>query len=674
MSKISILIVEDEAIVAEDLAGVLRQLGYDVAGITATGEEAIELGRRHQPALVLMDIRLAGPMDGIAAAQQIHCECKIPVLFLTAHSDPGMIESAQQTGAFGYILKPFDERDLRIQIEMALYKHAAEQQLRESDKRLALAISAAQIGMFDWNLTTGSILWTQTHEAIFGYAPASPTVTTMSTTTTKHDYRKWADRVHPEDLPLVEEASHRCMQENKPLEVQYRIIWPDGSVHWIETKAVFLCDNGQAANRMLGAVVDITERIKAKEEEAKLEEVNRHLQKSASLSRMAGAIAHHFNNKLHAVMGYLELAKENLARNDTSSTNLTAAMLAADQATEVSKMMLTYLGQVTGKREPLDLSETCRKLLVTLQAGMPKKVVLETDMPSPGPTIKADAKHIQQVLSSLVTNAWESAGACMETTIHLTIGSVPAADIPVARRFPINWQQKDSIYACLEVQDNGCGITNEDLEEVFSPFFSTKFTGRGLGLSMVLGLVQAYGGVVTVLSSLGKGSVFRVFLPLSAEPVPRQPDEADRTMEFQAGAVLVVDDDATAIDIADKMLAKLGFTVLCAGDGIEALELFQKHRQEIRLVLCDVSMPRMDGWETLSALRQIAPAIPVILASGYNEDQVMDGTHSEQPHAFLGKPYDFATLKKTIGCLGSLQSFHILAESPTVVSSITEEN
>jgi CheY-like chemotaxis protein len=120
MSKLSILIVEDEAIVAEDLAGVLRQLGHDVAGITATGEEAIELARRHRPALVLMDIHLAGAMNGIAAAQQIHRECRLPVLFLTAHSDPGMIESAQQSGSSRVHLKPFDERDLRIQIEMAL--------------------------------------------------------------------------------------------------------------------------------------------------------------------------------------------------------------------------------------------------------------------------------------------------------------------------------------------------------------------------------------------------------------------------------------------------------------------------------------------------------------------------------------------------------------------------
>jgi PAS domain S-box-containing protein len=442
-----------------------------------------------------------------------------------------------------------------------------------------------------------------------------------------------------------QQVLQKGMVRDYPLEIRHH----DGHILSVLCNATVIRDDSGTIRGVLATARDITERRRAEEEKAKLEAVNRHLQKSASLGRMAGAIAHHFNNKLHVVMGHLDLAKVNLARGDTCPDNLTAAMLAAGQAAEVSKMMLTYLGQVSGKREPLDLSETCRKILVTLQAVMPKNVVLETDMQSPGPTIKADAKHIQQILSSLVTNAWESVGACQAAAIRLTIDSVPAAEIPVARRFPINWQPEDSVYACLEVRDNGCGITNGDLEEVFSPFFSTKFTGRGLGLSMVLGLVQAYGGVVTVLSSLGKGSVFRVFLPLSAEPVPRQPDEADRTIGFQAGTVLLVDDDEIVVDITGMMLAKLGFTVLCAGNGIEALELFQKHRQEIRLVLCDVSMPRMDGWETLSALRQIAPAMPVILASGYSEEQVMDAAHPERPQAFLGKPYDLAALKNAIG-------------------------
>jgi signal transduction histidine kinase/AmiR/NasT family two-component response regulator len=139
MSSLSILIVEDEAIVAADLAAKVRQLGYDVVGPTATGEEAVELASRHRPALVLMDIRLAGAMDGITAAEQIHRDCRLPVLFLTAHSDSGTVERARHAEAFGYILKPFDERDLRIQIEMALYKHAAEEKLRESAAELQAA-------------------------------------------------------------------------------------------------------------------------------------------------------------------------------------------------------------------------------------------------------------------------------------------------------------------------------------------------------------------------------------------------------------------------------------------------------------------------------------------------------------------------------------------------------
>jgi PAS domain S-box-containing protein len=262
MSNLSILIVEDEAIVAEDLAGKVRQLGYDVAGITATGEEAIELARRHKPTLVLMDIRLAGEMDGITAAQEIHRGCNLPVLFLTANSDMSTVNRALQAEAFGYILKPFDERDLQIQIQMALYKHAAERRLRESEERLALAVSAAQIGMFDRSLPSGSTLWTQISKAIFGYSQAITTPTTTATSSTEHEQSEWTDRVHPEDMPFIEEEFRRCLQDHEPLEVQYRIIWTDGSLHWVETKAVFLYDEDDKASRLLGVVMDITKRKK----------------------------------------------------------------------------------------------------------------------------------------------------------------------------------------------------------------------------------------------------------------------------------------------------------------------------------------------------------------------------------------------------------------------------
>jgi len=456
---------------------------------------------------------------------------------------------------------------------------------------------------------------------------------------------------HPEDKTKFLEHYLKTELEVKKqhLSLDYRILTRSGETRWINHMCAAVYDEDRKWLGRRESNRDTTESRQAEKEKARLEKVNRQLKKSASLGRMAGAIAHLFNNKLHVVMGHLELTKESLTRADTSTYNLEAAMLAAGQAAEVSRMMLTYLGQVTGKQEPLDLSEMCRKCLNTLRTNMPKSVALETDMPSPGPAVKANAKQIQQVLTNLVTNAWESTEGNRPGVIQLATRTVSPADIPIGRCFPINWQPEDCAYACLEVRDNGCGITEEDLDEVFSPFFTTKFTGRGLGLPMVLGLVQAHGGVVTVESERGKGSIFRVFLPISAEEVPQQPIDTDVLEEIQqVGTILLVDDEEIIVDITSRMLAKLGFTVVSARDGIEALELFLQHKKEIRLVLSDVSMPRMNGWETLTALRQISPDIPVILASGYSEEQVMDGAHPEKPQAFLGKPYGFKDLRNAI--------------------------
>ena len=178
-----------------------------------------------------------------------------------------------------------------------------------------------------------------------------------------------------------------------------------------------------------------------------------------------------------------------------------------------------------------------------LRAAMPKDMVLDTDLPALGPAISANANQIQQVLTNLVTNAWE-AGDDSRSAIHLTVKTVSPADIPASHRFPIDWRPRDSAYACLEVVDAGSGIADKDIEKLFDPFFSSKFAGRGLGLSVVLGIVRAHGGAVTVESEPGRGSTFRVFLPVSAEKVLSQPDEAAQSPEIDGGGtVLLVEDE-----------------------------------------------------------------------------------------------------------------------------------
>ena len=239
---------------------------------------------------------------------------------------------------------------------------------------------------------------------------------------------------------------------------------------------------------------------------------------------MAGAIAHHFNNKLGAVIGNLELTIEDLPHGLPPSKTLIAAMQAALNAAEVSGQMLTYLGQGVGKQAPMDLSDVLRLRVPLLQASIPGSLRFTVDWPSPGPTIRANANQIQQVLNNLITNAREAAGE-NQGTIALKVKIVSPADIPAIHRFPVDWHAQDCTYACIEVTDEGCGVAEEDIDKLFDPFFSTKFTGRGLGLSVVLGIVKAHGGVVAVESTIGSGSIFSVFVPISMEGIPPQLDQ-----------------------------------------------------------------------------------------------------------------------------------------------------
>jgi two-component system cell cycle sensor histidine kinase/response regulator CckA len=454
--------------------------------------------------------------------------------------------------------------------------------------------------------------------------------------------------VFREDQDIHYRHSKQLSETGAPQSWELRLLRKDAAPFWARVEATTSQGvDGEILCRVI--MSDITESKLAEEERAKLEVQNRQLQKAEGLGRMAGAIAHCFNNHLTVVMGNLELAIADLPPGEGPTDKLSAALQAARDAAAVSNLMLTYLGQTHAQHEPLDLSEVCRRCLPLLGAAMPKDMVLETDLPSPGPVISANANQIQQVLSNLATNAWE-AGSYGRCAIHVTVKTVSSADIPVSHRFPIGWRQSDNAYACLEVMDEGSGIEETDIEKIFDPFFSSKFTGRGLGLSVLLGIVRAHGGAVTVESEPGRKSTFRVFLPVSAEIVVRQSDRTAQSTEIDSGgAVLLVEDEPMVRKVVENALATLGFAVLLAKDGVEAVEVFSQHRDEVRCVLCDLIMPRMNGWETLAALRKLAPGLPVILSSGYDEAYVMAGDHPELPQALLSKPYQIQELREALG-------------------------
>jgi PAS domain S-box-containing protein len=280
----------------------------------------------------------------------------------------------------------------------------------------------------------------------------------------------------------------------------------DGSLFDVQVSAAVVFDETGTPIAMTSTSIDITER-KAIEAQTRL------FQKIEGLGRMAGAVAHNFNNQLQVVIGNLEIAMEDFPQVLSPDENLSLAMQAARKAAEVSRLMLVYLGQTSGKYEPMDLSEICRQNLPLLQSAIPEGILLETDFPFSCPVTRANAGQIQQILTNLVTNAREAIPD-EGGTIHLTVKTVFHTHIPSANRIPFDWHPRNIFYACLEVSDTGCGISKKDIEKIFDPFFTTKFTGRGMGLPVVGGIVKAHGGGVTVDSEPGQGSVFRIYLPV----------------------------------------------------------------------------------------------------------------------------------------------------------------
>lgn len=406
-------------------------------------------------------------------------------------------------------------RDITSQKHIEEERQSALNLLLESQLRLGIAVKAANFGIYSYDFGSGQAYYSPEFLALYGL-PADGHLAL--------DEDLLPKALHPDDksdfLRQMKAASDPT--GSGILEHTYRIIHSDGQVRWLRVTGQTTFSGKQPSDRPLhadGVIQDVTKGKRLDEEQKKLEQQRQQLQKADSLKTMAGAIAHHFNNQLGAVIGNLEMAIDDLPPG-SSVESLDEAMQASHRAAEVSSLMLTYLGQSVVERTLLDLSETCRQGLPLLKAAVPKEIFFTTDLPIPGPIVCANTNQILQVLTNLVTNAWEAEGK-KKGTIDLTVKTVSPVNISAIHRFPVDWQSADVIYACMAVTDRGCGIANEDIGKIFDPFFSSKFPGRGLGLAVVLGIVEAHDGVVTVESEKEQGSTFRVFLPMSPEQTLR---------------------------------------------------------------------------------------------------------------------------------------------------------
>ena len=449
---------------------------------------------------------------------------------------------------------------------------------------------------------------------------------------------------------LYSSARHNAIETGEKQSVELLIGKSEESTLWVRSDIEADLDETGALLSWRIVLVDITAQRRAEEEKKQLEYEFRQMEKAKSLSRMAGAVAHHFNNMMAVIVGNLDLARLKLPPDSDIAQNLFEAEASANRAAEMSHLMLTYLGQKKKAHHPLDFSAVCRECIRNWPEHIPDKAGVYTDLPESGPFVKADQSQMEQIFKALVTNSEEAMENRDGGTIEISIDTMNASDIIYRHCFPKDWQPSADEYAALTISDTGKGIDENAMELIFDPFYTDKFTGRGIGLSVVLGIVKAHGGCISVESTPDKGSTFKVFLPLTSEAPPvEKTSKKDRVgTEGKGRTVLVADDQSMVLETIEAILKSQGFEVLIAKDGAEALEVFSEKQTEIELIISDLTMPRMNGWETLQAVRKLQPDIPFILTSGHNKAMAMDTGQNEQPDAFLQKPFDINAVKKAL--------------------------
>lgn len=371
------------------------------------------------------------------------------------------------------------------------------------------------------------------------------------------------------------------------------------------------------------------------------------VRKMESLGILAGGVAHDFNNLLMGVLGNADLALSVMSPDAAGRNQVEDIIVAARRAADLAGQMLAYSGRGRFKVERIDLGSLVEDSVHLLKATVSSSVVLRIE-PSQGVSkVNVDVGQLRQVLINLVANASDAIRE-RSGVIRISISERDLDQDGVDRMYVAN-DLRPGRYVVLEVSDTGCGIEPQTMGRIFDPFFTTKFTGRGLGLAAVLGIVRGHGGGLDVRSEARRGSTFAVVLPRSEESGD---GETAFSTDQNIRLVLVIDDEQTVLDVSRAYLEQAGFTVLTAEDGERGLEVFREKAAEVDCIILDYKMPGMDGRETLAEIRAIRTDVPVILSSGYDEDEVVGQVGDDSVCGFIQKPYGGAALIERLRAAG----------------------
>ncbi len=754
-TKAKILIVEDESIVAMELRDRLQKMGYSIIGTFDNGNAAAEKAQETLPDLILMDIIIKGDKDGIETASLIRSTTDIPIVFLTAHSDPKTLKRAQQEAPYGYILKPFKERELQITIEMALQRHKMERQVRESESWLQTTlhsigdavIATDEKGIVKFlnpsaELFTGwkqdaaidrqfadifNIINEDTRETqenpvekalriketvhlanhtlliskdgqerciedsaapikdvngrilgivvvFYDVTKRKEMVKKLAVSEKKYrsfiehyngiafqmslDYKlifmngaiqqitgysekdflaenpTWNNIIHPDDLKMIlaEKETHFKNEQNE-MEREYRIIRKDGTIRWVHTLIQTINDEDGKPVRFQGMINDISDK---KLMEAELIRS----QKLESLGVLAGGIAHDFNNLLTAIFGNIGLAKVFMQPEEKSYKRLDEAEKALVRAKDLTQQLLVFSKGGAPVLQTIDITDVIKSSTSFALRGSNVSFNFEYE-PDLWP-VDFDEGQLSQVVQNLIINADHAMpdGGVVNIRCKNIVFDADNSSISAGN------------YVEIVVQDEGIGITPENIKNIFDPYFTTKTHGSGLGLATIYSIIKNHQAHISVKSVVDKGTTFVILIPASNSNLPDNTHTEELESLRGQGKILVMDDQDIILDFTDMALTEFGYKVDFAHDGAEAIEKYKtamQYKSPYDLVIMDLTIPGgIGGKEAIVQLIKIDPKVKAIVSSGYAGNPVMSEYQKYGFCAVLKKPFKVKELVQSV--------------------------
>jgi len=508
-------------------------------------------------------------------------------------------------------------------------RRRAEEKIAKLNERFELASRAAGLGIWDWDVLKNQMVWDDRMFELYG----------VNSSGFPGNYEAWVSGLHPDDAARCDTQIQQALQGEKDFNIEFRVVWPDGSIRHLQAFAQVVMDADGRPQRMTGVSFDITAR-------RKLEEQFRQSQKMEGIGQLAGGVAHDFNNILAVIQMQADLLKgdENLSPEQNELTDDIGE--AVERAGALTRQLLVFSQKEVMHEQDLDLNRSIASMLRILHRTIGDDIQVQLTLSAKPMFLRADPSMIDQVLLNLALNARDA----MPKGGQLVIETYGAEFDEQAASHSASIRAGS--FVCLSVGDTGCGILPENLHKVFEPFFTTKEVGKGtgLGLATVFGIVQQHHGWINVYSEVGQGTAFRIYLPHLAEPSEKKVTKPMLTT-FPGGkeTILLVEDDPALRRMLHSSLTRLGYRVLDAANGIEALALLRQHGSEIRLALTDMVMPGgMTGIELGARLLKENPKLKVIYASGYSAEVAGKDFPLTEGVNFLSKPFQTAHLAQTV--------------------------